>query len=462
MEKATQRAEEAPDVHALRARVAGRVAVPGDEDWDAARQAWNLAVDQRPALVVLAESAEDVVETVRFAADNGFRVAAQGTGHNASPLGDLSDTVLLKTSRMRAVEIDPEARRARVEAGTLWAEVTAAAAEHGLAGLAGSSPDVGVVGYTLGGGVSWLSRRFGLAANSVHAVELVTADGELVRADRDHHPDLFWALRGGGGSFGIVTALEFELYPIREVYAGAMFWPLDRAAEILAAWRDWAETTPDEVTSCGRLLNIPPLPEIPEPLRGRSFVVVEAVYLGDEAEGAELISPLRELGPQIDTVTTIPVAALEKLHMDPEHPVAGVGEGMLLRTLPAEAIDIAVAAVAGDSPLFGLEFRQLGGALGRVAPGHGAIAGLDAGYAMFSGGVAMTPEQKTGVYVHLGRLLTALKPWDSGRTYMNFAERRTEGSRLFPELTWRRLMMIKAQYDPLDVIRSNHPIPAVC
>jgi FAD/FMN-containing dehydrogenase len=153
----------------------------------------------------------------------------------------------------------------------IWIEVVEAAAEHGLAALAGSSPDVGVVGYTLGGGLSWLVRKYGLAANKVTAVELVTADGRLVRADRDNEPDLFWALRGGGGSFGVVTALEFRLYPLTEVYAGVMFWPVERAAEVLNAWREWTATVPDEMTSVGRILQLPPLPDVPEPLRGRSF-----------------------------------------------------------------------------------------------------------------------------------------------------------------------------------------------
>jgi len=223
---------------------------------------------------VYAESADDVVEVVRFARTHGLRVAPQGTGHGASALST-EGTILLKTSRMRGVRIDPIACRTRAEAGTLWLEVVEPAAEHGLVALHGSSPDVGVVGYTLGGGMGWLARHHGLATNSVLAVELVTADGRLVRADRENEPDLFWAVRGGGGSFGIVTAIEFALYPLTEVYAGWLMWPLERAQEILTAWREWVRTVPDTVTSVGRMLQIPPLPQIPEPLRGRSFVVVE-------------------------------------------------------------------------------------------------------------------------------------------------------------------------------------------
>jgi len=205
------------------ARLDGKIVLPDHGGWNEARQAWNLAVDQRPAAVAFPESADDVIAVVELARAFGLRVAAQGTGHHASPLGDLSDTVLVKTERMRRVHVDAPAGTARIEAGVRSLELVEAAAAHGLATLAGSSPDVGVVGYTLGGGLSWLGRKHGLAANSVHAVELVTADGRLVRADHDTEPDLFWALRGGGGDFGVVTALEVSLLPIRQVYAGILW-----------------------------------------------------------------------------------------------------------------------------------------------------------------------------------------------------------------------------------------------
>ncbi|HKC21770.1 MAG TPA: FAD-binding oxidoreductase, partial [Gaiellaceae bacterium] len=260
------------------------IVLPHDPSWDEVRLAWNLAADQRPAAVALPESPRDVAAIVRWARERGLRVAPQGTGHNAIPLGSLAHTVLLKTGRMRGLSIDIRRQRARVDAGVLWAEVTDAAAEHGLAGLAGSSPDVGVVGYTLGGGVSWLGRRYGLASNSVTAIEVVNAEGDRIRADADQHADLFWALRGGGGSFGVVTALEFELYPVTHVHAGILFFPLERGAEVLRAWRRWVDQVPDEVTSVGRFLQLPPVPEIPEPLRGGSFAIVEAVsLLGEDA-----------------------------------------------------------------------------------------------------------------------------------------------------------------------------------
>ncbi len=451
------------ELRTLDAAIQGSVIAPGDTDWDEARQAWNLAVDQRPAAVALPESSEDVAAIVNFAREHGLRVAPQGTGHNAHPLQHrLVDSILVRTSRMRRVAINPTSRRAFVEAGAVWMDVTVPAAEHGLAALAGSSPDVGVVGYSLGGGLSWLSRRYGLAANHVLAAEIVTADGAIVRADRDSHPDLFWALRGGGGSFGIVTALEIELFPIAHVYAGALFWPQERGREVLEAWRQWTRgALPDEINSIGRLVNVPPLPMVPEFLRGRSFVVIEAIYLGEEAAGAELIAPLRALGPEIDTFATIPAPALSHLHMDPEQPVPGSGDGMLLAELPADAIDAFMATAAGPagSALLSAEIRQLGGALARPAPDHGALSSIDAPYIMFAVGMAPTPEAVAAVAAQVDGLKRALSPWRADHEYLNFMERPVDSRSLYPhEYTYRRLQAIKAQYDPADVVQANHPI----
>jgi len=449
------------DFSALRYRLAGRVVEPGHESWDEARTAWNLTADQRPAAVVVAASAEDIAETVRFAFDNGYGVTAQGTGHGAAALTSrLDGVILIKTHEMRGVEIDPETRTARAQAGALWMDVTAPAHEHGLAALAGSSPDVGVVGYTLGGGLSWLSRTYGVAANSVTAIEVVTADGQVIRTDADNDPALFWALRGGGGSFGIVTAIEFSLYPVPEVYAGVMFWPIERATEVLHAWHDLAPSLPESMTTVGRLLMLPPIPEIPEPLRGRKFVVVEAIHLGDAREGAELLAPLRELGAEMDTVATIPTSALSALHMDPEHPVPGAGDGMLLSDLDAGTIDeIAGLGVSGAlDALLSVELRQLGGAIGRPTPGQGAVGHFDAAYAMFAVGIAPVPPAKQAVMAAVGSVIAALERHRSDTSYINFHERSTDPAKVYTPTVHRRLAELKRWYDPTDVIRSNHPI----
>jgi UDP-N-acetylenolpyruvoylglucosamine reductase len=451
------RSEKGLDLTPLRSLLDGDVVGPGDADWDEARRAWNLTVDQWPAAVALPENAEDVAAVVAFARAHGMRVAPQGTGHGASPLGALDNTILLKTERMRGVTIDPKNRIARAEAGVIWIEVVQAAAEHGLAALAGSSPDVGVVGYTLGGGLSWLARKHGIGANQVTAIEVVTASGDLVRTDWANEPDLFWALRGGGGAFGIVTAIEFKLFPITEVYAGILWYPVDRATEILKAWRAWTEELPDEMSSVGRILQFPPIPEIPEPVRGQSFVVVEAIWAGEPAEGERLLGPLRALGPIMDTVETTPIADLSRLHMDPEGPAPGRGDGGMLDDVDDHLLDLFVEHVVG-TPILSAEIRHLGGAVARRSSGHGAVDAWEAPYSMYAVGIAPTAEAREVVDATVARLLDALAPWQAEHTYLNFAESRRRAATLFSSASYHRLRRIKAIVDPTDLIRSNHPI----
>ena len=446
-------------LEALRAAIAGQVFVPGEAGYDQARQAWNLAVDQRPAVVVEAGSAADVAQAVRYARGHGIRIAPQGTGHGAGPLEPLDGAMLLRTTRMRRVSIDPAARTARAEAGALWQDVTVPAAQHGLAALAGSSPTVGVTGYTLGGGLGWLARRYGLAANSVTAAELVTPGGDLVRADADHEPDLFWAVRGGGG-IGVVTALEMRLYPVGELYAGDLLFPIQRAAEVLHAWRAWTATLPDEVSSQGRLVRLPPAPQLPEPLRGRAFVKVEAAYLGDSGTGAELTQPLRRLGPELDTFATIPPPALSQLHMDPDQPVPFQGAGAFLSDLPAAAIDalVGLAGPDADTLLASVEVGHMGGALARPAPSGGAQPGIDANYLLIAVGAIPAPGLAGPVRAHVQAVKDALAPWHAGYDYYNFAETPAAASAVLPPASYRRLQQIKAAYDPGQMIISAHPV----
>jgi FAD binding domain/Berberine and berberine like len=441
----------------------GKVVLPGDARFDEARRAWNLAVDQRPAAVVFPESAADVAAAVRYASGRGLRIAAQGTGHNARPLGPLADTLLVRTDKMRGIRIDPQARTVRVQAGVVWLDVVHAAAGHGLAALAGSSPDVGVVGYTLGGGLSFLGRQHGLAASHVVAAEVVTADGTLVRADAGHEPDLFWALRGGGGSFGVVTALEFRLFPLTHAYAGVLWYPIERGSQVLHAWAELTRgPVPDELTTVGRFLNLPPIPQIPEPLRGQSFVIVEAYHLGDPAQADALLGPLRALGPVNDTISTVPVPALSHLHMDPEQPVPGTGDGMLLTgPLPGEAIDAVIRAAGPGAafPLTTVELRHLGGELARSRPGNGALACLDADYLLFAGGSTPVPELMSPVRAQVETVKAALTPWAAGQMYLNYADTPNPAAPFWTEHAYQRLRQIKANVDPGDMIRSNHPIP---
>jgi FAD/FMN-containing dehydrogenase len=455
----------------LDARIAGRVFSPGESGWDEARAAWNLAIDQRPVAVVIPGHVDDIVQTVATARALGLAVAPQGTGHNAGPLSarnGLADAILLRTSELRGVQVDAEQQVARVEPGALWGDVVAAVAPHGLAALAGSSHDVGVVGYTLGGGLSWLVRSHGLASNQVLAVEIVTADGEHRRVDAEHDPELFWAVRGGGGDFGVVTAMEFRLFPIAEVVAGTLFWPLERAEDVLQAWAEWTASVPDTVTSVGRVLRFPPMPELPPFLSGKSFVVVEAAIQETPERADELLAPLRALDPDMDSMHPQPVAELLQLHMDPPAPVPGYGDGMLLSDLPPATVRAFVEAVGPDSEctLLSAEIRHLGAgvipdaayesAAERRTPEPGVVAGFDAEYLVFGVGIAV-PGSADALAASLGRLLSRVEPWRAELDYLNFAELERNAERLFGDRV-HRLRALKNVIDPTGVIRSNHPV----
>ena len=454
-------AASAPAVDALRRRVKGDVIEPGAAGWDAATEAFNLTVRQEPVLTAVPVDEQDVIAIVEFARAQGMQVAAQRTGHNAEPLGALDDVILVKTDAMQGVEIDVERRIARVRAGAKWGNVVPQASDLGLAALHGSTPDVSVAGYSLGGGVGWYARKLGLSANSVIAIELVTADGELRRVDNDNEPDLFWALRGGGGNFGIVTALEVQLYAVPDIYAGVLFFPWERSSEVLHAWREWTETVPDELTSVGRILQFPPIPELPEHLRGGKFVVVEGIYLGDEASGRDLVEPIRALGPTIDTFAMVEPVGLAELHMDPPTPVPYTGAGHMLGTLDAAAIDrfVAAAGPGSGSTLVSSEIRHLGGELHRVKPGNGALATFDADYLTFAIGLVMSDADYAAHRAAIATHADALGPYDNGRQYLNFTEEHTDPARFYPPHTYRRLRAVRRAYDPDDLIRANHPIP---
>lgn len=446
----------------LASRLTGRVATPADPDWDVLRSAWNLAVDQRPELVALPADAGDVAAIVGYARARGLSVAPQGTGHNAAARGDLTGTILLRTERMRDIAIDPAARIARVGAGVLWAEVTEALAPHGLAGLAGSSGDVGVVGFILGGGYSWLARSRGLAASAVTAAELVTGDGTFHRVDAGTEPELFWAVRGGAGNAGVVCALEFRAVPVAEVYGGALLFPIARAAEVFTAYERWTRDLDERATTCVRLLRLPPLPELPDMLRGQSFAVVDGAIDAPAGDAERLLAPLRALGPAIDMFGPMPAAALGRIHMDPPAPVPARGDGLILDDLPPQAVE-ALFSVAGpgvESPLLAVDLRHLGGAVSRPDPDGGAISHLPGRFLAYAVGITPVPQAAAAVEQAIGVLRTALAPWTGNHDYPNFRETAVPAARFYPHQTLGRLLAVQAAYDPDHVIRANHPLGA--
>jgi hypothetical protein len=439
--------------------IRGRIATSSDSDWDEARQAWNLAADQRPEAVALVESADDVSKVIRFARENGLKVAGQGTGHGAVALGPLEGVILIKTERMRDVTIEGE--KARAEAGALSEDVAEAASARGMSSMPGTSPNVGVTGYTLGGGLSWFGRKHGWACNRASAIEVVTADGEPRTVDAASEPDLFWALRGGGGGYAIVTALHVDLLPISEAYAGSLLLPAELTREGLHAYRDWAAGAPEEAIGIVRMMNLPPLPDIPEVIRGKKFLQITACCIGSREEGEKMIAPLRKIGePLMDTFDQIPAAALTRIAMDPEPPVPGLAHHGLLTGLTDEGLDAFYEAAGpeSDSPLLLAEVRQLGGALSRSAEKGGALDKLDCEFVVFGVGMMMDPVMRDPIEGQLDKLVDAMKPWAAEGGYFNYAERPADVDAILPAETCKRLAHVKRSWDPDELIRANHAV----
>lgn len=443
----------------------------GDPGFDNARAAWNLTADQRPAAIASPRSVPEVIAAVRAAASAGLRIAPQSTGHGALPLSarGLDDALLLRMDRLTGVEIDADRRIARVLGGTLWRDVVAAAAPHGLAVRHGSAGDVAVAGYVLGGGLSFYGRAHGLAAHHVRAFEVVTSGGDVVRTSADTHAALFWALRGGGGGLGVVVAIELELLPIPDVQAGFLLWDIGAAPAVLEAWRDWTGTDAAGVTGPGsdravttslRLLRFPPLPELPPFLRGRSLVIVDGAILADDDRAGRLLAPLRALKPELDTFARIPAAGLLDVHMDPPAPTPGVGDHRMLGALDDAALDVLLDVAgpsAADAPMI-VELRQLGGAL--AEPHDAALSRFEGDYALLAIDVAPAPELVDAAFARTAAVVGPMAPWESGAPYLNFVERPIDTREAYSADTADRLRRVRAIYDPMRVFTAAHPVPA--
>jgi FAD/FMN-containing dehydrogenase len=435
----------------LRQLCGGAVYLPGDARYDEARRPWNLRADDRPAAVAYPAFPDEVAELVRAAAAAGLRIAPQGTGHGAPPLsGRLADAVLLRTSAMTELRIDAAQRTARVGAGVLWGDVIGRAGAARLACRHMSSPSVGVVGSSLGGGLNWYGRAYGLQCSAVTAVEVVLADGTIVRATDDQDSDLLWATRGGGGGFGVVTALEFDLIPVAAPYAGMLVWDWSQASRVLDGWARWATAAPDEATSVLRLFRAPDVSWLPAAVRGRNVVVVDGAVVGDPTAAAEILAPLRALRPELDTFDVMPAAALAQLHLEPQEPLAAHASSTLLAGLPPDAVEALVAAAGPDSgsQLLFVEVRQLGGAMARPAPRGGAldrIAGAFLVLALEAGG---SPAGWAGQRADAERVRSAVQPWGTGALYLSMIDDRADERQAVPSAHWDRLSRVRSAADP--------------
>jgi FAD/FMN-containing dehydrogenase len=437
----------------LRGLCGGAVHLPGDPGYDTARVPWNVAVEHHPAAVAYPAFPDEVADVLRAAREAGLVVAPQGTGHGAAPFeGRLGSAVLLRTSAM--TELTVTGRTARVGAGVLWGEVTDAAGDLGLAGLHASSPDVGVVGYSLGGGISWYARDRGLQSSHITAVEVVLPDGTFVRATERVEAELFWALRGGGGGLGVVTAMEFDLLDVPVVTAGMLVWDWAQAERVLPAWAAWSVDAPDHVTTSFRLVQAPDLPSVPPELRCRQLAVIDGAVLGS----ADVLRPLQALWPEVDTFGLVPPQALARMHLEPEGPTPGYVRSTLLAELPDAAVDamLAAAGPGSGSSLLVAELRQLGGALGRPDPRGGALDRLDGAFLALGIGVDGDPDGYARVVQDAGNLVTALEPWGTGGHYLPMVDDEAQARTGFAPDAFARLTAVRRQVDPGGLLVPQH------
>lgn len=447
----------------LRSQVNGEVLTPGDARYDEARKAWNLATEQHPALIVVAQRAQDIVAAVRFAARAGLGIGVQSTGHGVVRPAD--GNLLIITSRMTDVRVDAGSQSAWIEAGAKWGLVLEKAQAVGLAPLLGSSPGVGVVGYTLGGGMGWLARKYGLAADSVRYFELVTPDGQLLHASATENADLFWGLRGGGGNFGVITGMEIQLYPVTTVYGGSLIYPAEQAKAVLMRYRDWIAGAPDELTTSVALMNFPPVPAVPEFLRGKSAIMINGCFAGDPAQGEALVRPwLDWMQPMVSTFRTMPFSEVASISNDPTDPLPGTSTGAWLRDLSDETIDIVVRyalSVNGSSPITKTEIRHAGGAITRVNAQAAAYGNRDSELILNLISVIPTSEARQRVEQYNAAFKRELQPHLTGGVYMNFLdgqEARARTKDAYAPEAYDRLVALKARLDPENRFRFSFDI----
>ncbi len=453
MEHHSTRGTATAGLEQLRAVLGEKLILPTDDSFTAAHLGWNLAVQRQPTAIIFAESSQDVVAAVSYACQHRLPVAAIGTGHRDS--GRAEGAVLINTSRMKTVVVNPQEQTAWVSAGAKWGDVLREAQKSGLAPLLGSSSDVGAVGYTLGGGMGWLVRKYSVSADSVLQFEIVTPDGVLRRASAEENSDLLWALRGGGGSFGVVTGMEIRLYPVTHVYAGNLYYPPELAPEIFRRFDQWMENAPDELTAAIVLMNFPPLPELPPMLSGKSFVIVRGCYNGPAEKGEALLATWRSWQPPlIDDFTTIPFTESDRISQDPVDPLPIIISGEWLGDLSDATAD-ALARYTfpqGGPPLFAFtEVRAAGGAIARMDPNLNAYSHREEKYIWVTIAVSMNEEMAQQIQAHLAAMRQALGPALTGKVYVNFLdgeemERRAQDA--FRPETYRRLQAIKARVDP--------------
>jgi FAD/FMN-containing dehydrogenase len=435
--------------------IEGRVIRPGEDGYDEQRLPWQRRFDPRPALIVEAAGPDDIQTAVRYAREADLPLAVQATGHGAVVPGD--GALLLKTGALNSVDVDPRNASARVGAGAPWADVIAATPD-GLAPLSGSATSVAVGGYTLGGGAGLLSRAYGFAADSLLSAEVITAEGERVTASPDEHPDLFWALRGGGGNFGVVTELEFRLHPAERLYGGMLVFGADNAHATLARYREWAPTEPDESNTAVLVMNMPPIPQVPEPVRGKRVLVVRALYLGDADAGAQALAPLLEAAgtPLMGAMQEMSYAETATLLGPAPPPSIAEARFALLDDVADEALDVLADPALGVTAV---ELRHWGGAMSSPPENAGPIGHRDVPFSVWVNAVVPERTHLAAAGTAADDIIRRLRPFSTGGSLLNFLSDPTETATAYTDGDYQRLTEIKAVYDPEDVFSAGHAIP---
>jgi FAD/FMN-containing dehydrogenase len=445
----------------------GELLLPERPGYDTGRRIWNGAVDRHPACIARCAGVADVVAAVRFARDHGLEIAVRGGGHNVAGTAVCDDGVVIDLSAMRTVLVDRAGRMAWVQGGALWGDVDHETQAHGLATTGGIVGHTGVAGLTLGGGIGFLMRKHGLAVDNLLAADVVTADGSIVRASADEHPDLFWALRGGGGNFGVVTSFRFALHPLGpNVLAGPVFWAADDTADVLRFYRDFVAEAPDELGTVVRFGTVPALPDIPEGLHWRPAIAVICCYAGAVADGERAVRGLRRFGtPLVDLLAPAPYAAFQGAADDTvPHGWHYYWKATSLTGLSDEVIDvIAEHAFAAGSPRSYAAMFHMGGAVSRVARDATAYAGRDVAHNIVVDAAWLPdePEHAATEPAWARRFLEALRPHGAGGVYVNFLDSDDDASRVreaYGDRVYRRLAEVKAVYDPDNAFHVNKNI----
>ena len=453
------------DLAAFAAGISGTVIRPGDEEYESAREVHNATVDRRPLAIVQAASAADVARTVVFARDTGLELAVRGGAHSLAGFGTTEGGIVLDLGLMKGLHIDPARRLAWAQAGLRAGEYTAAAAEHGLATPFGDTGSVGIAGLTLGGGIGWLVRKYGLAIDALVSVEIVTADGRIIIASATENADLFWAVRGGGGNFGVVTRFQFRLYPVSMVLGGALF--LSPTREALRGLQAAAANAPEALTTIASVMAVPPAPFIPEAVHGQLALVVMFVYDGDPAAGQKALEPFRALSTSMaELIMPMPYVGMYEMLKAAEQRAPAAHRSLFLDALDDEAVDTILDRMSEpSSPGAMTQIRILGGAMARVPADATAFAHRDAKVMV----TLLTPFEdvaETPVHAHwTHEYYEALRPRATG-VYSNFLEAEGEVRirEAYPDATYRRLAQIKRRYDPTNLFRLNQniaPAPSI-